>query len=103
MGLAVAAATTSGSRLQPVAVLAVFAGGVLGLLLAAAVGRRLAPAVRCAYEHLLLALDGAGFVTALVALSYTTGYETLALVWLATAGAVFWLLRRYGYRMGPNS
>lgn len=101
IGLTAAAATVSGPRLQPVAVLAVFVGGVLGLLAAAGIGRRLAPAVRCAYEHLLLALDGAGLLTALVAFSAPLGYEGLALIWLGTAAGVFWLLRRYGYRMGP--
>jgi hypothetical protein len=74
---------------------------MLGLLLATNVGRRLAPGIRCAYEHLLLALDGAGIATVMMALCGTTGYEVLALTWLTTGATVFWALRRYGHRAAP--
>lgn len=96
-GLAVAVMLAVGPRLASLATLATMGGAVIGWGLATAVGRRLAPAVRCAYEHLLLALLGAGITAVLAAFAGVDHVETLALVWLAGAVVVFALLRRYGY------
>ena len=100
IGLAGAAATTTGPELRHVAILAVPAGAVLGCLVAAAVRRRLAPAVCCAYEHLLLGCAGGGFVVAVAALAGVTGFEALVLTWTTSSALVFWALRRYGYQPG---
>ena len=101
LGIALAVMVATGPRLAAVATLATTAGAVIGWGLATAVGRRLAPAVRCAYEHLLLALLGAGVTAVLAAFAGVDQPETLALLWLAGAVVVFALLRRYGYGVRP--
>lgn len=103
IGLAGALASTAGPRLPHVAVLAGLGMGVLGWGFAAGIGRRLAPDVRCAYEHLLLAAIGAGLVLVISVLSGVVQPELMFLTWTLTAAGIFALLRRYGYQTGPHS
>jgi hypothetical protein len=100
IGFAGAVAATTGPGLQRVASLAVLGGAVLGCLVAAAVRRRLVPAVHCAYEHLLLGCAGGGFVLAVAALAGVTQFEALILIWTTSSALAFWALRRYGYQAG---
>jgi hypothetical protein len=97
VGVALVAVTTTGPALAHAATLAGLGLGVIGWGLASQVGRRLHLGVRCAYEHLLLALDGAGVAALVVALAGVERGETVALTWVAAGSFIFGLLRRYGY------
>ena len=96
----VTALVIGGSYLQQTTVLIPLALGVLACLLAAGLGKRLAPGVRCAYEHFLLACDVAGVFGVAAALLMSGAFEAILLVWAATMVVSYWLLRRYGYRRG---
>jgi hypothetical protein len=102
-GLAVAVMLAVGPRLAPLATLATMGGGVIGCGVATAVRRRLAPGVRCTYEHLLLALLGAGVVAVFAAFAGVDQIEALTLAWLSGGIVAFALLRRYGYGARPPS
>ena len=78
---------------------------LIGLLACAAgaritswVGCRLAPGVRCAYEHLLISLLLGGVATLAAAAAASPALSLCGLVWLGCAAATYLLLRRYGYR-----
>ena len=78
---------------------------LLGLLmclacatLASQVGKRLAPELRCSYEHLLVSLVAGGLVTLVVEVVYPLPVDACAGLWLVGAVLAYGLMRRYGYR-----
>lgn len=71
---------------------------VVAAITAANVGRRLSPQWRCSYEHLLLGGMIGGPCALAAALLGLTEFQSLVVLWAFVAGAVFLLMRRYGYR-----
>lgn len=91
-----------GDHLLPLLPLAVLTVGLPAALVTAAIGRRLAPEIRCAYEHLLLAADMAGIAALIPVMSGMRGLEAYLLIWLFAAVIGYGAMRRYGYRPGQR-
>jgi hypothetical protein len=77
-------------------------GGLAAAVTASAVGRRLVVSVRCAYEHLLLALDGGSLVLVCAVVLGLQRLETLLPLTALVVAVIYVLLRRYGYRSGTG-
>lgn len=61
-------------------------------------GKRLAPELRCSYEHLLVSLVAGGLATLVVEVVYPLPLDACALLWVGGTVVAYLLMRRYGYR-----
>jgi hypothetical protein len=97
LGAALASALR-GSLPREAVVLGPVALAAVAAWLAAQVGRRLSPQLRCSYEHLLISGMIGGPAGAMAALAGLQSVEGLLLVWAGATAATYLVMRRYGYR-----
>lgn len=77
-------------------------GGLAAAVTASAVGKRLVVNVRCAFEHLLLALGVGSLIAACAVVLGVQQLETLLPLAALAVAVIYGLLRRYGYRSGTG-
>lgn len=61
------------------------------------IGQRLAPGLRCTYEHLLLSTLLGGVASFVTAVAVPLPLETYGYIWLGGAVVSYLFIRRYGY------
>lgn len=92
------------SRLPPIDAILDFAIALVMGRLTSWLGSKLAPRLRCGYEHLLISLLLGGVACFVVITAVPLPPATCGYVWLGVTLVAYPLMRRYGYgSTGPDA